>query len=106
MGDAVVFLGGGGGYRSTVLLSVVLLRAVRVFVGSVVGDALVVSAGGSRSQVVNRAMPPVRLVQVVSVTLLLMPLVRAVWLWCQASVALVTVMVVRWGLVPVLALGW
>ena len=46
----------------------------------------------------------VRLVQVVSVTVRLMPLVRAVWLSCQASVALVTVMVVRWGLVPVVAL--
>ena len=49
------------------LLSVVLLRAVRVLAGGVVGDALVVSARGSRSQVVNRAMPPVGLVQVVSV---------------------------------------
>ena len=75
-----------------VLLSVVLLRAVRVLAASVVGDVLVVSACGSRSQV-NRAMPPVRLVQVVSVTVRLMPLVRAVWLLCQASVALVTVMV-------------
>ena len=46
----------------------------------------------------------VRLVQVVSVTVWLMPLVRAVWLSCQASVALVTVMVVRWGLVAVVAL--
>ena len=46
----------------------------------VVGDVLVVSACGSGSQVVNRAMPPVRLVQVVSVTVRLMPLVRAVWL--------------------------
>ena len=34
-------------------------------------------------------MPPVRLLQVVSVTVGLMPLVRAVWLSCQASVALV-----------------
>ena len=74
--------------------------------GSVVGDALVVSACGSRSQVVNRAMPPVRLLQVVLVTVRLMPLVRAVWLFCQASVALVTVMVVCWGLVPVVALRW
>ena len=79
------------------LLSVVLLRAVRVLAGSVVSDALVVGACGSRSQVVNRAMPPVTLVQVVSVTARLMPLVRAVWLLCQASVALVTVMVLRWG---------
>ena len=85
------------------LLSVVLLRAMRVLAGSVVGDALVVSACGSQSQVVNRAMPPLRMVQVVSVTVRLMPLVRAVWLLCQASVALVTVMVVRWGLVPVVA---
>ena len=88
------------------LLSVVLLRAVRVLAGSVVGDGLVVSARGSRSQVVNRAMPPLGLVQVVSVFVLLMPLVRAVWLLCQVSVALVTVMVVRWGLVLVVALRW
>ena len=102
-----LFVGGGlGGYRSTVLLSVVLLRAMRVLVGSVVGAALVVSAGGSRLQVVKQAMPPVGLVQVGSVTVRLMPLVRAVWLWCQASVSLVTVRVVRWGLVPVLALRW
>ena len=80
-----------------VLLSVVLLRAMRVLAGSVVGDVLVVSACGSRLQVVNRAMPPVRLVQVVSVTVRLMPLVRAVWLPCQASVALVTLMVVCVG---------
>ena len=83
-----------------------LLRAVRVMAGSVVGDVLVVSACGSHSQVINRAMPPVRWVQVVSVTVRLMPLVRAVWLLCQASVALVTVMVVCWGLVPVVALRW
>ena len=62
--------------------------------GSVVGDVLVVSACGSRSQVVNQAMPPVRLVQAVSVTVRLMLLVQAVWLSCQASVALVTLMVV------------
>ena len=72
--------------------------------GSVVGDVLVVSACDSRSQVVNRAMPPVRLVQVVSVTVRLMPLVRAVRLSCQASVALVTLMVVWWQLVPVVVL--
>ena len=88
------------------LLSVVLLRAVRVLAGSVVGEALVVSARGSRLQVVNRAMPPVQLVQVVSVFVRLMPLVRTVWLLCQASVVLVTVMVVCWGLVPVGALRW
>ena len=88
------------------LLPVVLLRAVWVLAGSVVGDALGVSARGSRSQVVNRAMPPVGLVQVVSVIVRLMPLVRAVWLLCQASVALVTMMVVRWGLVPMVALRW
>ena len=35
-----------------------------------------------------------------------MPLVRAVWLLCQASVALVTVMVVNCGLAPVVALRW
>ena len=74
--------------------------------GSVVSEALVVSAHGSRSQVVNRAMPPVQLVQVVLVFVRLMPLVRAVWMLCQASVVLVTVMVVRWGLVPVVALRW
>ena len=73
---------------------------------SVVGDVLVVSACGSRSQVVKRAMPPVRLVQVVSVTVRLMPLVRAVWLSCQALVALVTLMVVCWRLVLVVVLGW
>ena len=60
------------------LLSVVLLRAVRVLAGSVVGDVLVFSACGLPSQVVNRAMPPLRLVQVVSVTVRLMLLVRAV----------------------------
>ena len=74
--------------------------------GSVVGDVLVVSACGSRSQVVNRAMPPVRFVPVVSVTIRLMPMVRAVWLSCHASVALVTLMVVCWGLVPVVVLRW
>ena len=41
--------------------------------GSVVGDLLVVSACGSWSQVGNRAMLPVRLVQVVLVTVRLMP---------------------------------
>ena len=61
--------------------------------GSNVGNVLVVSACGSQSQVANQAMPPVRLVRVVSVTVWLMPLVRAVWLSCQASVALVTLMV-------------
>ena len=84
----------------------VLLRAVRLLAGSVVGDALVVSTCGSRLQVVNLAMLPVRSVQVVSVTVRLTPLVRAVWLLCQASVALVTVMVVCWRLVPVVALQW
>ena len=89
-----------------VLLSAVLLRAVRVLAGSVVGDVLVISACSSRSQVVNRLMPPLRLVQVVLVTVRLMPLVPAVWLSCQASVALVTLMVVCWGLVPVVVLRW
>ena len=89
-----------------VLLWVVLLRAVRVLAGSVVGDVLVVSACGSRSQPVYRAMPLVRLVQVVLVTVRLMPLVRAVWLSCQASVALVTLTVVCWGLVPVAVFRW
>ena len=74
--------------------------------GSVVGDGLAVTARGLRSRVVNRAMPPVGLVQVVCVIVRLMPLVRAVWLLCQASVALVTMMVVRWGLVLVVALRW
>ena len=87
-------------------LSVVLLRAVRVLAGSVVGDVLVVSACAARSQVVNRAMPLVRLVQVVSVTVRLMPLVRAVWLSCQASAGLVTLTVVCWGLVPVVVFRW
>ena len=86
------------------LVLVVLLRAVRVLAESVVRDALVVSACGSRSQVVIQAMLPVRLVQGVSVTVRLMLLVRAVWLLCQASLALVTVILVRWGLVPVVAL--
>ena len=85
------------------LLSVVLLRAVRVLAENVVGDVLVGSACGWRSQG-SRAKLPVRLVQVVSVTVRLMPLVRAVWLLCQASVALVTVMVVCWGLLPVVVL--
>ena len=88
------------------LLSVVFLRAVWVLVGSVVGDALVVSACGSWSYVVNQALSLVRLVQVVSVTVPRVPLVRAVWLLCQGSVALVTVTVVGWGLVPVVALRW
>ena len=92
--------------------------------GSVVGDVLVVSACSSRSQVVNRAMPLVRLVQLVSVTVRLMLLVRAVWLSCQALVALVTLMMtlvsvvlrvsvllltllaVCWRLVPVVVLRW
>ena len=87
-------------------LSVVLLRAVRVLAGSVVGNVLVVSACGSRSEVVNRAMPLVRLVQVVSVTVRLMLLVRAVWLWCQASMAFVTMTLVCWGLVPVVVFQW
>ena len=90
--------------------------------GSVVGDVLVVSACSSRSQVVNRAMRPVRLVQVVLVTVRLKLLVRADWLSCQASVALLTLMVmlvsvvlrvsassatllvVCWRLVPVVVL--
>ena len=55
---------------------------------------------------VNRALSLVRLVRVVSVTVRLVPLVRAVCLLCQGSVALVTVTVVRWGLVPVVALRW
>ena len=85
-------------------LSVVFLRAVRVLAGSVVSDAPVFSACGSWSWVVNRALSLVRVVQVVSVTVRLVPFVRAVWLLRQGSVALVTVMVVRWGLVPVVAL--
>ena len=80
-----------------VLLSMVLLRVVRVLAVSVVGDVLVGSACDSRSQVVNRAMPLVRLVKVVSVTVRLMPLVRAVWLFSQASVALMTLTVVCLG---------
>ena len=76
------------------LLSVVFLRALRVLAGSVVGDALVVSACSSWSQVVNRALLLVRVVQVMSVTVQLVPFVRAVWLLCQGSVALVTVTVV------------
>ena len=75
------------------LLPVVLLRAVRVLAGSVVGDVRVVSACGLRSQVVKQAMSPVRLLQVVSVTVRLMRFVRAVWLSCQVSVALVPVVV-------------
>ena len=42
----------------------------------------------------------------VSVMVRLMSLVRAVWLSCQASVALVTLMVVCWQLVPVVVLRW
>ena len=80
--------------------------AVRVLARSVVGDALVVSACGSWSWVVTRALSLVREVQVVSVTARLVPLVRAVWLLCQGLVALVTVTVVHWGLVPVVALRW
>ena len=72
--------------------------------GSVVEDVLVVGARGLRSRVVNRATLPVRLVQVVSVTVRLMPMVRAVWLSCQASVALVTLMVVCGRLVLVVVL--
>ena len=72
----------------------------------VVGDVLVAGARGSRSQVVKRAMPPVRLVQVVSVTVRLMPLVQAVWLSCQASLALVTSIVVCWRFVPVVVFRW
>ena len=41
-----------------------------------------------------------------SMTVRLMPLVGAVWLLCQGSVALVTVTVVRWGFVLVVALQW
>ena len=55
---------------------------------------------------VNRALSLVRVVQVVSVTVRLVPFVRAVWLLRQGSVALVTVMVMQWGLVPVVALRW
>ena len=39
-----------------------------------------------------------------SVTVRLVPFVRAVWLLCQGSVALVTVTVLLWGLVQVVAL--
>ena len=42
----------------------------------------------------------------VSVTVRLVPFVRAVWLLCQGLVALVTVTMVRSGLVPVVALQW
>ena len=42
----------------------------------------------------------------VSVTVWLVLSVWAVWLLCQGSLALVTVTVVRWGLVPVVALRW
>ena len=55
---------------------------------------------------VNRALSLVRVVQVVSVTVRLVPFVRAVLSLCQGLVALVTVTVVRWGLVPVVALRW
>ena len=75
-------------------------------VAGVAGIALVVSACGSRSQLVNRAMPPVRMVLVVSVTVRLMPLVRAVWLSCQALVVLVMLIVVCWRFVPVMVLRW
>ena len=53
---------------------------------------------------VNRALSLVRVVLVVSVTVRLVPFVRAVWLLHQGSLALVTVMVVRSGLLPVVAL--
>ena len=85
-------------------LSALLLRAVRVLALVTPGVVLVVSACGSQLQVVNRAMPLVTLVRVVSVTVRLMRLVRAVWLSCQASVALVMLMVVCWRLVPVVML--
>ena len=55
---------------------------------------------------VNGALSLVRVVQVVSVIVRLVPVVRAVWLLCQGSVALVKVTVVRLGLVPVVALRW
>ena len=55
---------------------------------------------------VNRALSLVWVVQVVSVTVRLVPFVRAVWLLRQGSVVLVTVTVVRWGLVLVVALRW
>ena len=55
---------------------------------------------------VNRALTLVRVVQVVSVTVRPVPFVQAVWLYRQQSVALVTVTVVRWALVPVVALRW
>ena len=42
----------------------------------------------------------------VSVTVRLVPFVWAVWLLCQRWVALVTVTVMRWGLVLVVALRW
>ena len=53
---------------------------------------------------VNPALSLVRVVQVVSVTVRLVPFVRAVWLLRQGSVALVTL--VFWRLVPVVALRW
>ena len=40
------------------------------------------------------------------VTVRLLPFVRAAWLLRQGSVALVTVTVVPWGLMPVVALRW
>ena len=52
---------------------------------------------------VNRALSLVRVVQVVSVPVWLVPFVRAEWLLRQGLVALVTVTVVRWGLVLVVA---
>ena len=55
---------------------------------------------------VNRALLLVRVVQVVSVTVWLVPSVQAVWLLCQGSVAWVTVTLVHWGLVPVVVLRW
>ena len=44
--------------------------------------------------------------RVVAVTVLLLPLVRAVWLSCQAWVLLVTLMVVCRRLVQVVVLRW
>ena len=55
---------------------------------------------------VNRALSLVGVVPVLSVTVRLVPFVRAVWLLRQGLVTLVTVTVVRWGLMPVGALRW
>ena len=49
---------------------------------------------------VNRALSLVKVVRVVSVTVRLVPFVRAVWLLRQGSVALVTVLVVRILAIP------